>query len=288
MSTKNILILIQGPLISYGQGPNNSLLGFNAEETIIANSNIFKNYNIENVVVTWETHNADELLIIKNLETIGIRILILTPPANNDYDHRFKHHYALMTAFNTLKADSYDYIGKIRTDQLLIENFTQFLISYNSEKILISELMKDNDFYIGDFIYYGKSNKIIPFIKSQLKRKFIHTIIANDIGMKYYASNKKIMSFFLLLNYLFKPTYINKEWVKFINENIETIHSSIWQKINWRGKEMGSIIDKKNFLFTNDVISTKPRRIYFNTTTYFNGLIIYAKKAIKYFIKKYF
>jgi hypothetical protein len=285
---KNILILIQGPLISYGQGPNNSTSGFIAESTIIENSILFNKYNIEHVVVTWKTINFHELSIINHLEELGIKILSLTPPQENDYDHRFKHHYALSTAFSILNSDNYEYIGKIRTDQLVLEQFIENLILFNSEKILISELMKSNDFYLGDFTYFGKTKNLKYFIDSQIKKNFFHTIIANDIGMKFYVAKNNYNSKILLLNYFFRPKLSNKKWTKFVNDNIETIDSNIWDEIRWRGKKMKDIVDKKYFLFTNEYITTKPNHYFFNIITYYNGLYIYSKKVMKFLLKKYF
>jgi len=148
--------------------------------------------------------------------------------------------------------------------------------------------MKSNDFYLGDFTYFGRSRNLKYFIDSQLNRKFIHTVIANDIGMKFYIKKNNFNSMIVLLNYFFRPRYTSKKWASFVDQNIETIDSNIWDEISWRGKKMKEIVDKKHFLFTNEYILNKPKHYIFNIITYYDGLYIYSKKALKFLLKKYF
>lgn len=55
-----ISFVIQGPLVTFGQGPNNSSVGFNTYESIVANVERIDKMNSDYIVVTWLPKNDNE------------------------------------------------------------------------------------------------------------------------------------------------------------------------------------------------------------------------------------
>ena len=60
-------VIIQGPLITFGQGPNNSIEGFNSYYTITENIKAINRLGFNYIISTWNANNSDELTIIKQL-----------------------------------------------------------------------------------------------------------------------------------------------------------------------------------------------------------------------------
>ena len=74
LGVKKIGVVIQGPFITYGQGPNNKPEGFNSVETILKNINNIKNSGFKYVLSTWLPQNDSEKIILDNLLKDGINI----------------------------------------------------------------------------------------------------------------------------------------------------------------------------------------------------------------------
>lgn len=278
----DVFFIIQGPLITYGQGPNNNRSGFDAYGSIERNYKLLTARGINVILTTWkEDNNEQHNVHVDKIERLGLEVYQIEKPARFDPDHRYKHHYSIRTTIekvcNTFEVN---YFCKIRTDQEINTNILDFILGNVSQgKMIISELMIDNPFYMGDFIYAGRKDVFFTFLKSQtdIVFPFAFPIIANDIGIKYFSTVYKKSAFATLILYLFSGGQASREWKTFHDNNIITLKQTDWNNILWRGKGISTIIDSKYFLFSND--SSKSESIGRNyVKDYFFGLIKYTRK----------
>ena len=284
--------IIQGPLITFGQGPNNSIEGFNSLETIQRNVCLLKRNNINIIIVVWKSQNEKEKQIITELRSDNLidHFLELTPPKLKDKDHRFKHHYAIYKGLK--KIDNYDsesIIIKLRTDMLL----NQFIINQifntsKNNKLLVSHLTYQ-PFYIGDFIYAGRKIVFDKFIRSVISNnKHILPSIGEDIGLKYLISESKLDTFHkwpsipMLIRYLYFLFYreqrILGKWNTFVNSKIITLPEEAWNEIVWRNKKIRDIIDSSHFQFITETKQYSSKKTK-------NRLKKYLYEVKRYYIK---
>jgi hypothetical protein len=275
----NIYCIIQGPLITYGQGPNNIKKGYNASEAILANIETLNSNSIKYLYITWHPKNIYEESELNILKEKKVNYKIIKEPTILDPDHRYKHHYSINSAFSFFDFENYDHILKIRSDQIIPSEIIEYILYSNSEKFLVSELMNNNSFYIGDFIYYAETKIFREFIDSQLNRKFfLHPVIANDIGLRYYINKTKSFYLFTFFNYLFRPKKSIHNWMLFSRNHFETLRIKDWENIIWRGSKISNIISSNPFYFvdtehSNDNIN--------NIKIVISGFLTYIKKYAK-------
>jgi len=247
----NIGVVIQGPLISYGQGPNNVIGGFNVCDTVLSNLKQIKARGYDYIVCVWRPTTDQESMALKQLADNLARVLVLDLPDIFDPDHRYKHHYAIRQGINRLNKDC-EYIIKIRNDMLMPDDFWDWLSTNMDHRLVVSELI--SPFYLGDFIYAGWKETVINFLNSILvfNNRIIHPSITSDNGLKYFSSkNKKAINLDngLMYLYLFKTKNVIQQWNNFIASNINVIPQNIWGKIKWREKMMSEIINIDSFKF---------------------------------------
>jgi hypothetical protein len=250
-------VIIQGPLITFGQGPNNSQFGFNTFYSIVENINNLKAYNYSYIVSTWKPANDAEKNCLKNLEINHIDVLSTDIPQLNDPDHRYKHHYGIYKGITKLQ--DCDYIIKIRSDMIMPLCFWDWsckILNTHPDKLFVSELL-NTPFYMGDFIYIGSKNTLTNFILSimSFKEKILHPSIVFDIGLKYmYSQNVlpvKLNNYTsdLIRMYLTKNNVILNCWNKFLITYIDVMPKYIWESIQWREKKIGDLITASAFKF---------------------------------------
>lgn len=247
-----LFCIIQGPLITYGQGPNNIKEGYRAAQSILANIDTLKIKNIDYLFVTWHPKNNNEEIELNLLTEKNINFKLLNPPSILDPDHRFKHHFSIKRALNSINLENYEFLLKLRSDQIITSECIDNLINRNSNRLIVSELMNGNSFYVGDFIYFAKTKIFIEFIDSQLtKFHFLHPVIANDIGFKYFLfkTNKSYIS--ILFYYLFNQKKSNQQWISFSDSYIETLRLKDWNQMLWRGNQISNIISSTPFYFSD-------------------------------------
>lgn len=271
--------IIQGPLITYGQGPNNVKDGYGASHSILTNINTLNLNKIDYLYVTWHPKNSIEESELNILKQKNINYKLLKQPSINDPDHRYKHHYSINISFDYFNFENYNYILKIRSDQIIPSEIIDYFLKCDSDKFFVSELMKDNPFYVGDFIYFAKTKIFREFINSQLTNKpFLHPVIANDIGLKYFITKTKCSYLLTFFNYLFRPIKSMHDWMCFTSNNIETLRIKDWEKIIWRGNKISNIINSKPFYFTDTEYSKGDIQ---NIKIFIYGFLTYIKKYAK-------
>lgn len=256
---KNTFFIIQGPVITFGQGPNNRIEGFNTFSTITENIKHILSFGHSYILCAWKPKNEREREIIDQLCQNDINIIVIDEPKEVDPDHRFKHHFSILEAYNYVKDKcNADYFCKIRTDQLIPISGLQYILNYNGRKLIVSELMQNNPLYVGDFVYAGSRATFERFIYSQLKFRSIHfhPCIAQDIGVKFMLEmGGTIEKFSLFKDYFWNFDRISKRWMEFTQDHILTLSENIWNNIEWRGRRIGDILESSHFCFDSSKLA---------------------------------
>lgn len=252
--------IIQGPLLTFGQGPNNSSLGYETTESISANIQKIDSLGFKYIVVTWVPQQSKEKEILKKLLQQNINIKVIESPTLIDPDHRYKHHYGIAEGLKELDKDI-NFIVKIRTDQIYQKeffDFIEYLYISNCDKLCVSELYNE-PFFIGDFIYAAKKTIFTNFINGFLSFQTFkfHPCLAMDIGMKYCHTTKfrTFGKYFPTFFYfIFRANYIRILWNNFIYKHIIVIPAHVRDNILWRNKKIGDIVDSSYFKFNSEPI----------------------------------
>ncbi|MDH4479052.1 MAG: hypothetical protein QE283_04160 [Rhodoferax sp.] len=199
-------LIIQGPLLTYGQGPNNIIEGFNCLDVIAGTISAAQKHGIVHCVSTWHPQSLHENALLQQLLLTEANVLLLDPPIL-DPDHRQKHHYGIRAGITEIEAN---YIIKVRTDMVIPDAFWDWVKSNAEsntfrEKLLVSELY--TPFYLGDFIYATSRRNMIRFLDSVLAygTEVLHPSVTTDIGFKYFVSitNNHLRVINILFSYFF-------------------------------------------------------------------------------------
>ena len=288
-------LVIQGPTISFGQGPNNAENGFSAISTIEQNIKYFSPYVCHIVISTWENSG----LTFKNIDTSKTVLIENKIPKGPDFDNRRKQFITTLEGckFLSLNSDA-THILKIRTDQLVDPKIIEWLKAFfkNSNNIneknnnfqenflVFSDSLSNNPFYLGDFIFAGTKNDLISFCEANVDflSKNLHPSIGTDYILKYF-SLKDVQfwkSFYKYIPLLFQISNKRNKasqqyWRKISDNYVSVIPSEFFETIIWRGKSMYDVLpDYKNkFTFYDDWFKTKNNNITFDLKT---------KKSFKY------
>jgi hypothetical protein len=287
-------VIIQGPLISFGQGPNNSNAGFDTLETILENVARMKRYGLLYILSTWSPSNEQEQIIIDALKDANINIIHNLSPQLFDPDHRYKQHFGVLKGAEALLERCVDitHFVKIRTDMLMPESFWEWVYvisSRNEHKLYVSELM-DKPFYQGDFIYLADREIFMAFLTTVVnyKSRIIHPSVAFDMGLKHCeAQNFGVVygrGFFgrisFLLDFILRTGVTKKYWNQFISKHIGVMPEVIWIDIKWRGRRIESFLKGAWFKFDNLEI-TQDIAFFDNLKSLFREYKIYWAKCRK-------
>ena len=184
-------LIIQGPRYSVGIGPNKaqSKDGFDTLDTVKENIRRLKS-KVELVVLsTW--HNSGfEASNVSSQATL----LESYPLLDFDYLNQKKQFLMMFVGASYISRNSNcTHIIKIRTDQLipveLIDWLDGFFVaeSLDEKKIICSEMLRDQPFYVGDFLFAGSIGKITSFAADVLQYNGQRLALSNpvDYALKY-------------------------------------------------------------------------------------------------------
>ena len=308
MSQKNVWgLIIQGPLVSYGQGPNINKTGYNSFNSVETNINNFLPLISKTVVSTWLNSGFNI-----NKKKYSDVFLIETPQPQNDPDNRIKQFLSTYNGAKFLSLNSsVTHVLKIRTDQIIdpkIINWLDWffnkydcLISNTQQQesfLVFSDMLKDTPYYMGDFIFAGKIDDILSFCEKNLllRHRNIHPSIGKDYVLKYLSMStssfwnkfsKRVPLLFQIHN-----ASANDYWLSVMKTRISVIPNSFFWTILWRGKRMKDVIENSNneFLFYNEWRNiTKQKELTpKNKRISFLDLIIKVYKDAKYEYYKYY
>lgn len=267
-SSKKIGVIIQGPLITFGAGPNNTPQGFNTLATILKNIKRIEAQGFIAIVSTWTPKTQEELSIFESLQAANIKTTVCAAPTAFDPDHRYKQRFGVMRGYEALDRAALDYFVKIRTDMLMPDSFWNFIKSQADDDnnfLGVSHLF-DTPFYLGDFVYFAKRSVFLDFLQSMLDYDgtVFHPAISFDDSFRL-LHHKKLYNIqktkALFLNYLqifyFQSDFYAKLWQDFRLANINSIPKEIFSEILWRDKLMGSFSFMSSLRFDQGLIINK-------------------------------
>jgi hypothetical protein len=287
-------VIIQGPLISFGQGPNDSNGGFETLATILENVAKLSKHDLCYIVSTWSPTSEQEQGAINTLEDANVRVIHNLSPQLFDPDHRYKQHYGVLKGAEALLEMHGDitHLVKIRTDMLMPDAFWDwaYAVSGRDEmKLYVSELMS-KPFYQGDFVYLANRKIFLAFMTTVVnyKSRIIHPSIAFDMGIKNCeARNFGVIygrGYFgrirFLMDFLFRTGIVRKYWNQFISEHVGVMPEAIWVDIKWRDRRIGSFLKGSWFKFDNSEITQKVG-FFENIRTLIREYKIYLAKCRK-------
>lgn len=253
--------VIQGPIITYGQGPNNAAGGFNAVACISANIRALNANGIKYIFCIWED---DEALAKQNFDDT-VPFNILKNPYPLDMDHRFKHHYAILEGIKYLERKYNmgpdDLVFKIRSDMEMPDAFWE-MINKNpiGNKLLVSHLF--DSFYIGDFLYAGKLPVLKKFTESITGTypNIYHPSISHDLGIKYYSAFFKLKPLsnyaISMFGFICMEPLLSRIWKTFITKRLTTLSEQVWNDIKWRDKPIKTVVKSADFCFSENALPT--------------------------------
>jgi hypothetical protein len=313
-------LIIQGPTISYGQGPNVNKEGFNSIQTIFENIKNFIPFVNKIVISTWDQSNLNLQPYTQDDRNIFL-IESITP--KNSYDNRLKQFISTYAGVNFIKNNFNDvtHVLKIRTDQLidpnlikwltdiyLQQNISKELSRYNQEdKIIFSDSLISTSFYLGDFIFAGRINDIYTFCKANLLKNNIHPTIGIDYILKYLKFTDKDFYQYFFSNVPItlqisnnKQEFFNNNWHYLYKNRFLVMPQQYFDSIVWRGKKIIEIIPtyKSSFQFFEEWLTlpepkvSKNKRVsflMFNKSSLIIILYIYkvkVKNILNFYIKK--
>jgi hypothetical protein len=274
---KEIGVVIQGPLITYGQGPNISVSGFNTLETILLNIERIQKIGFEYVISTWEIgdYDTESHNIMNQLKTRQAKILISPVPNLFDPDNRLKQKISIIRGIERLQKLNCKYIVKVRTDMIIPKEFWQeeiHRIVKIKDKIYVSEIL-NSPFYIGDFIVAGEISYFSKILNSMIIQKKYHPRIASNDGLQLYNTQDSLDKYsavkFLLFLVIRKAKLI-RDWEELIKKRIVIGNRNIFENIVWRGLKMSEVIPCEKFIFNGEV--TK-----FNVQSFKEMIFVYKK-----------
>lgn len=268
-------VVIQGPLVTYGDGPNNIPSGFSVFESIQSNVRLLAKEHIPCIVSTWLPRTTTEREVLIQLRKAKIPYTIHTPPQLIDPYNCYKQHLSILFGMKPLLKQKCQYIVKIRTDQVLPEAFYSWLKLYtqnHQKRLLVSELLKHHPFYLGDFIIGAEAHTFISYLKGILKhpQAIYFPLSAFDDGLKYLLETNRLIynryiprwlyTYYLIL---FQHGLLSNIWNSFLRDKISVIPFSIWKEVIWRGKKMSVVVSPEAFQFTNVPAASLFGRLYF-------------------------
>jgi len=259
-------LIIQGPITTYGNGPNNAPMGFDAKNCINSNINKFTPLVDQIVISTW-TGNG----LSPGEFGHSVHILENTPITDWDYDNQRKQFYSTSQAVDWLaKNTSCTHVIKIRTDQdFPVELIDWVYELYQSQSgvipgqsgpIVFSEGIKQENFYIGDFIFIAAIDDMKKLCNAVLNEgKQLHPINANDYVLKFIGhiiptsgvGGAITNSIALAKNH----RNFQNLWISVLKNRITVLPKEIYTKIIWRGKPMLEVLPSLEtaFYFHGDI-----------------------------------
>lgn len=261
-------LIIQGPRYSVGSGPNNAKTdeGYDALGDVLDNVARFHSHVDMIVVSTWFDSGFEVLQNDSRIE-----LLRSTPPSGFDYLNQTKQFYSMSVGIEFLLEHSKcSHIIKIRTDQLMPDVFIEWLDEFfrkqddSSKKLVCSEQIHDQAFYVGDFVFAGPRDKMANFARNVLSYQGQRIALNNSIdytlkqlintdervSTKFWKNNLFFNEIAILLNY----KEIDFLWREVSNDNFVPLPVELYKDIFWRGRAMSEVFSSsfEKFSFFED------------------------------------
>lgn len=256
--TAKTLVIIQGPIVSFGQGPNNSVEGFSATACIEKNVAVITGLRMSYVYVAWRSDFEKNRAHFDDLGAKNVEFLIIEEPESPDPDHRVKQHYSVLEGINACQGNrDFDTVMKIRSDMEIPKEV--FLWCHKGISggfgFIVSE-MHSRPFYCGDFVYAASKVDMLRFLAIMVEKKdsMFHPTIAVDIGMAIVKSFSRQLrlsgqsNIARIVKYWGSVNELCNHWYSFKRNVIVPLPQELWSNIVWRGKKMDRILDPASFV----------------------------------------
>lgn len=185
-------LVIQGPVSSFGNGPNNSKEGFATEGVIRQNVQAFTPFVDSIVLSTLENSGLDDQEFLSKC-----KLLENKPVLGFDFLNQRKQFVTTSSGVKWLKENTgCTHVLKIRTDQLVppeliswLKDFyekSQFNESNQEDFLFFSEALRSESFYAVNFIFSGTIGDMNRFCDAVLSTKgMVHPMNASDYVLKW-------------------------------------------------------------------------------------------------------
>lgn len=257
-------VVIQGPRMTFGQGPNNTPQGFDSADVVGRNVRNFRNAGCEVVVSSWLECELSEA-------AHGARLVESSAP-RFDPDNRRKQFVSMLAGCQALSKEV-THVLKIRTDQLVpttllewIESVVETDLSSESRstgpgRIVVSEFLPIADYYVGDFVFGGKRDDVQSFAEVNVGfgPKVLHPTIGVDYVLKYLSRVEPSFEERLspLVPYAIQiadPRNVDARdaWHAWKYMYFVPLPREEFMKFEWRGRDMPSVLDWSRFEFNDE------------------------------------
>lgn len=251
-------LIIQSPLMTFGQGANNSEGGYSVEKNLAKYKVVCEKIKLPFIFVTWVPASRAEIEVLEQIKLLELDYLLLEYPDFVDLDHRRKHHFAILQGLKYIELNhpNVDVVCKVRADQLIDLSNVKNLIGYSraSDFFYVSEFMSPA-FFCGDFFYCAKLCILKRFCENMIAPLRVHPSIGVDIGLSLFAAFQHLKiceeGRFSKFRALFESFGIGRPivWNRFNREYLRSLDRDTWRAIEWRGKWMHQILDDKFVIF---------------------------------------
>jgi len=257
-------LVVQGPRFSTGlkgivrlvpDSPNVNSKGYDSLLDITRNLTRAREFFDRAVISGW----SGDIFDLGKIDTNWCAQISSEIP-KLDWDNRRKQIVSTLSGVDFLEGQGITHILKIRSDQLLPEGFFWWLTNVwaNGEeesKLLVSDALSTEPFYLGDFIWAGRTRSLQNFLNSisAFGPHILHPVIGIDSTLKYLSSRSDFPSFFLpnisLDWQLCDPRNqsVTEYWKKALPEEFSTMPHEFFSQIEWRGIGIGQVIDLSLF-----------------------------------------
>lgn len=258
-------LVIQGPMTSYGSGPNISKAGFHCLSTIEKNLSHSKFFE-KIVLSTWKGEDFEGRvgLATRSVENLS---LIANNPPRWDPDNRRKQWLSTLYGVQALAEAKVTHVLKIRTDQYLPVKLIEWITckktsrSLNAGKLLASEFLNHELFYAGDFFMAGTLERMTKFAESAGSTASVyHPSVVMDSVLKYLKNEDP--NFSRVFPSLFPPAAslialhplnLQRYWESARNQFFIFPKRQDFIAVEWRGNSMEMAIPTNAFGFMEDL-----------------------------------
>jgi hypothetical protein len=254
-------LIIAGPRISYGQGPNRTNEGYDSNFDVVNNLNNLKSLFENITLVTWVGENFVNLP-----EDKRFIIQIFKPPIDIlDPDNRRKQILAMQNGLKLLAGLDITHVVRIRSDQVISFEMIKYIkkvyvFEKNEHLIFNSDWIPTELFYSGDFIFAGRVDVLLQYCDVYLKNRIkLHPEATKDYVLKWIRHKKEFISplgkLGIVGGFLFAENITQAKidlWQRLRPKTFAYPTRELFEGLVWRGRAMADISDWKSFGFAEE------------------------------------
>jgi hypothetical protein len=274
ISTDNLGVVIQGPIISRGRTMKDlTPRNYDSSNNINQIFERIKSTGATPILVTWK----NEELLHLSPDVARNTILIEMPDTSRIFsirnnikrNNKYKQFYSVLAGVEELSSHNMKYVLKIRTDQdfpveELISHISELEESSVQERIFtpLLNLDKPNMFY--DFYYFSSTITMRKFHQTMLNSKEICSNVHYDTFYRWGMRKTKIRLKNVLHIYPKYPKFTKSQLLLMYDIWKDSFHvfpRKCWRQLVWRGEPFDQTSVKPKFIFSEDLLSERTKEI---------------------------